>query len=166
MRLVLVLIFLIVGPLLASTVGHHVNAAGLRQARTERSWHQVNATLLRSAPQPMTAYGNSATYWVRGRWPAPGGGARTGLIPAQAGARAGATVAIWVNAAGQATGQGPMTPGVVVFRVVLAELLTLTGLAVALILIAALIRWRLNRRRLLNWAIEWALVGPRWTSRR
>jgi len=166
MRLVLVLAFLVAGPMLASSVGRDVNAAGLRQARIERSWHQVNAILLKPAPQPMTAYGNAATYWVKGRWPVPGGGTRTGLIPTQAGARPGAAVAIWVNAAGRATGQPPVTSGVVVFRVVLAEIMTLGGLAIALFLLAALVRWRLNRRRLLNWAIEWAMVGPRWTSRR
>jgi hypothetical protein len=166
MRLVLVLAFLVAGPLLASSIGHQVNVAGLRQARTERSWHQVNATLLRSTPEPINAYGNAATYWVLGRWPVPGGRTRTGLIPAQAGERAGAAIVIWVNASGRATGQPPMTPSAVVFRVVLADVLTLAGLAVALLLLAAFVRWRLNRRRLLNWAIEWALVGPRWTSRR
>jgi hypothetical protein len=162
----LVLAFLIAGPLLASAVGHNVNAAGLRQVRAERSWQQVNAILLKSAPQPMTAYGNSSTYWEHGRWTVPGGGTRTGLIPAQAGERSRAKIVIWVNAAGRPTGSPPVTPGVVVFRVVLAELLTLLGLATALFLIAAMVRWRLNRRRLLNWALEWALVGPRWTSRR
>jgi hypothetical protein len=49
---------------------------------------------------------------------------------------------------------------------VVAEIVTLIGAGVAAFLAAAWIHWLLNRRRLARWAIEWSLVGPRWTTRR
>lgn len=165
-RLALLLVFLACGPLLASLTGSWTQAAGLHQVRQQQSWRQVRAVLLRPAPQPHYAYGSMISYWVPGRWRAPSGANRLGEIPVAAGVPAGASVRVWVTGAGRVTGRQPLTTRVVVRRVILAELATLAGLAIALLIVAGLVRWQLNRRRMANWAIEWAAFGPRWTRLR
>jgi hypothetical protein len=165
-RILLVLAFLIAGPMLAVSVGKLTYAAGLRQVKSDRSWQQVNAVLIRSTPLPYNSYGAMTTVWVPGRWRVPSGRARTGLVPAQEGTRAGQLVRVWVDHAGKMTGQQPVTVGVVVGRVVMAALGTVAGVGLTLMMLAGSVRWLLNRRRLARWGIEWALVGPRWTSRR
>lgn len=164
-RLVLLLVFLGCGPLLAGLTGRWTLAAGQHQVRQQQSWHQVRAVLLRPAPQQQ-AHGWMTTYWVPGRWQEPSGAIRSGEVPVSAGVPAGAPVRIWVNGAGRVTGRQPLTMRVVVLRVILAELVTLAGLAIVLLIVAALASWQLNRRRMACWTIEWAAFGPRWTTRR
>jgi len=162
-----VLAFLIGGPLLAISAGRLTDSSGLAQVKAERSWHAVNAVLARSAPRAYTAYAATQTYWEPARWRLASGQTRTGLVPAAPGTPAGTLVTIWLNRAGQVTGhQPPLTPGLVVVRVAIAVIVTLAGAAIAALLLGLWFRWLLNRRRLARWAIEWALVGPRWTTRR
>jgi len=165
-RLALLLVFLSCGPLLAGLTGSWAQAAGVHELRQQQSWHQVQAVLLRPTPMPYYAYGSMTTYWAPGRWLAPSGAVRRGEVPAPAGVTAGESVPIWVNGTGRLTGRPPLTTRAVTLHVVLAELATLAGLAIALLLLAGLIRWRLNRHRLADWAIEWAAFGPRWTRLR
>jgi hypothetical protein len=166
-RIALVLAFLVGGPLLAVSVGRVTHASGLREVRSERAWQQVDAVVTKPAPpRSASPYGAMATTWVPGRWTVPSGQVRTGLVPATAGTPAGAVIAVWLDRAGRVTGQQPLTSGLVVLRVVIAEIFTLIGAGFAAFLLAAGVRWLLNRRRLACWAIEWSLVGPRWTMRR
>lgn len=164
-RLLLLLAFLACGPLLASATGTMTQSAGLRQIRQQQSWRQVPAVLLRPAPQPYYAYSSMTTYRAPGRWLAPTGVVKVGQVPTPAGLPAGAIVRIWVDASGRLTGRAPLKTRVVVIRTVLAELVTMTGLAIALLVLAGLVRWVLNRRRMASWAIEWASFGPRWSTR-
>jgi hypothetical protein len=163
LRVLLVLAFLAGGPLLASQAGRWTQALGQREIRRQHSWQQVDAVLLQVAPQPFYSSGSMAIYWVPGRWQAPSGARRIGEVPTPAGLPAGASVRIWVNDAGRLTGHRPLTPHVVALRMVLAELAAAGGLALALLIVSGLARWQLNRRRLANWAMEWAAFGPRWT---
>jgi hypothetical protein len=164
-RIALVLAFLVGGPLLSVTVGRATSASGLREVQSERAWRRVDAVLTKPAPPSTSPYGAMATTWVPGRWKVSGQ-VKTGFVPTVAGAPAGAVVTVWLNRAGRVTGQQPVTAGLVLLRVVLAEIFTLIGTGFAALLIAAGTRWLLNRRRLARWAIEWSLVGPRWTTRR
>jgi hypothetical protein len=165
-RVLLGLLFLVGGPLLASVAGNWTLHAGQSEMRQQQSWRQVSAVVLQSAPRPFYSYGSISAYWVAGRWRAPSGVSRTGEVPAQAGVPAGASVKIWVNEAGQLTGRPPLSGHVVVLRMVLAEIGAVGGLVIALLLLFSLIRWQLNRRRMANWAMEWAAFGPRWTTLR
>lgn len=165
-RIVLVLAFLVGGPMLAAAVGRVTDASGLRQVRAERAWRQVDAVLTKPAPQSTSPYGAMATTWVPGRWHVAPGRVRTGFVPTVAGTPAGAEVTVWLDRNGRVTGQAPLTAGVVLLRVVVAEILTLIGAGFAAFIVAVGVRWLLNRRRLARWAIEWSMVGPRWTMRR
>ncbi len=160
------LAFLVCGPILAVAVGHATNASGLREVRSERSWREVDAVLTRPAPQSTNPYGAMATRWVPGRWKVAPGQVRTGLVPAAAGTPAGTVITVWLNGAGRVTNQSPVTPGLVLMRVVLAEIFTLIGAGLVAFAVAGCARVLLNHRRLARWAIEWSMVGPRWTTRR
>ncbi len=165
-RVALVLAFLIGAPMLAPATRHLVEVAGLQEVHREASWRQVPAVLLRSAPRQLYGYGSMATFWVPGRWQAPSGGPRNGLVPAKTGDPAGGRVRVWVDWAGQVMNRHPMTIGMVKVRSVLLEIGAVVALALALLLLAGLTRIWLNRRRMLHWGIEWACFGPRWSTRR
>jgi hypothetical protein len=165
-RVMLLVAFLVLAPLLAPVAGHLATADGMRQVRQERSWREVRAVLLRSAPQDSYGYGSTASFWVPARWTAPDGTARSGLVPARAGIAAGGSERIWVNQAGQVTGRQPMTAQLVSFRAMLVKLGTAAGLLVLALALMSMLRAMLDRRRMTCWAIEWASFGPRWSARR
>lgn len=165
-RIMLLIAFLIAAPLLAPVAGHLTAANGFREVRQEKFWHEVTAVLTLPAPHQLYGYGSSATFWVPARWRAPSGARRTGDVPTRAGSPAGSPVSIWVTSAGHVTGRPPLTSGLVRLREVLAEAGTVAGLAITAFLLLGLLRLGLNRRRMNYWAVEWACIGPRWTTRR
>jgi hypothetical protein len=166
LRIALVLVFLSCGPLLALWAGNATHVSGLREVRSERGWQHVKAVVTKAGPLATSPYGAMTTTWVPGRWRTHSGRIGTGLIPTAAGTPVGSVVGVWLNRAGRVTGQQPLTAGLVLLRVVLAEIVTLLAAGLTAFLVAVWIRWLLNRRRLAHWAIEWSLVGPRWTTRR
>jgi hypothetical protein len=164
-RASLVLAAIAGGPLVAGSVGTLANASSLRQVSADRTWRQVNARLLGFAPPQYPGYAPVLTQWVLARWRAPSGAVRTGVVPVPAGAGQGSLVPVWVDGAGRATGHPPLSSGMVEFRVALAEVSAWAGLVVAVAVLLMLVRWLLNRHRLVCWALEWAHIGPRWTTR-
>jgi len=165
-RASLVLAVFVCGPLLAGSVGTLTTVSSLRQVAADRTWRQVDARLLGSAPSEYFGYGPALTRWVLARWQTRSGGVRTGAVPVQPGAKQGSLVPVWVDGKGRATGHPPLSLGMVGFRVALAEIGAWAGLAVAAAVLLMLLRWFLNRRRMARWALEWAYIGPRWTTRR
>ena len=98
------------------------------------------------------------------RWTAPDGQARYGEIPVEVGLTAGRTVPLWVN------GHGTPADAPLTSRAVLARAATVAAVAVVLLLVvlsclACAGRWLLDRRRLADWELSWAIVGPQWTRR-
>jgi hypothetical protein len=166
LRVAFVLGFLIAAPLIAPATAHQARVAGLREVRQEASWRQVDAVLLRSAPPQYYGYGSMMSHWVPGRWRAPSGVTRRGMVPARSGEQAGTKVSIWVDWNGRMTDRQPMTAGMVQVRTVLTGIGSVAALAVALVVLAGSIRILLNRRRMTYWGIEWACFGPRWSARR
>jgi len=165
-RLLLMLAFVIGAPLLAPATAHLSQVAGLAQAQRETSWRQVDAVLLHPTPSRFAGYGSMATFWVAGRWRAPSGATRVGMVPTRTGMPAGSKVRIWVSWTGRVTGRQPLTAGMVQARSALFGIASVAGLAAGLLLLAWLIGLVLNRRRMAYWGIEWACFGPRWTTRR
>jgi hypothetical protein len=166
LRLVLVVLFVLGAILIAPAAGRMATAAGLRQVRRESTWRQVSATLMRPPPARYYGYGSMATYWVPGRWRAPSGAIRQGMIPVRSGLASGRRVSLWVNQSGSLTGRHPMTTGMVGLRSAFIEIGSVVGLAVVLLALAGLAAIMLNRRRLFTWGIDWACFGPRWSTRR
>jgi hypothetical protein len=167
-RLATMILLLVAVPLAAIAVGRQADHLALRQAHAQQAAeHEVTAVLLQRAqatgvPDPYTSI--QMTY-VLARWQPPSGPPRSGQVLALAGAPAGSTVPVWIDASGAVVGPPPdhrdiagdVTVAVVVTCVV-AGLLLLESNALA---------WRvLDRRRLKAWDAEWRATGPLWSGRR
>ena len=161
----LLLVFLAGAPLLAIAAYGWAGQVGAAEQRAERSWREVPAVLQKSVPAPNSfGTGLFGYSWVPARWVAPNGQARSGRIPVEVGMAAGRTVPIWVDAAGRPT-DAPLTD-----RAVQARAATVAAVAtLALVVVLAVLAWAgrklLDRRRLTDWELAWAIVGPKWTRR-
>jgi len=161
----LLLVFLAGAPLLAIAAYGWAGRVGAAEQRAERSWREVPAVLLKSVPAPNSfGTGLFGYSWVPARWVAPNGQARSGRIPVEVGIAAGRTVPVWVDAAGRPT-DAPLTD-----RAVQARAATVAAVAtLALVVVLAVLAWAgrklLDRRRLADWELAWAIVGPKWTKR-
>ena len=118
--------------------------------------------------------GPPASYWfgygqAAARWRLPDGQWRSGLLttgnaPGIASAPAGARVRVWLTGSGKPTDPPPSQAGLVFGAVALAFGASCSaGLMMAMCY--GLARMVLDRRRLAAWASDWALTGPRWTTR-
>ena len=162
----LIMVFLTGAPFLVAGAGHLARAAGMRALRTQATWSQVSATVPRAAPNQSAQFpGELDTVLTRGRWTAPDGQPRSGLIPTSQGVAVGNTARIWVSRSGSLTGAPRRrsellgwTPG--------AEVGTAIVLAFIFFLAVRLQRWLFERRRLACWHRAWRAQEPRWTGRR
>lgn len=157
----LVVAFLAGAPLAAVATGQAVYRIWSSIADAQQAaWHQVPAVLL--ATVPVSGYDDGQ---VPARWRAPDGKERTGTVPAPSGTRAGRTVRLWVDAAGQPTGP-PATLSQV--RVIAALAAALACIVVGFLVTCAglLARSMLGQRRLAAWDADWRATEPQWTGRR
>jgi hypothetical protein len=139
--------------------------AGAAELRAERSWREVPAVLLRSVPVPDSFSGGVFGYsWVPARWTAPDGHVRSGDVPVEVGLAAGRTVRLWVDDAGRPM-DVPLTHKAVLARAATAAAVATILLLIVLSFVAIAGRWLLDRRRLADWELAWAIVGPQWTKR-
>ena len=162
----LLLVVVLVGaPLLAIAVYGWAGRVGAAELRAERSWHQVSAVLLKSAPSPDALANSLFGYsWVPARWLTPNGHARTGNLAVEVGMAAGRKVRIWVDGAGRLT-DAPLTQRAVQARATTAAAVATTVLLIAVFVLVWAGRSLLDRRRLADWELAWAIVGPKWTKR-
>lgn len=148
----------------ASVLGVHIYQS---QREGAARLHSATATLIQDGPQ--------ASWLVRGgqaqgRWIAPGGQERSGMLttvtaPEISGAPAGNRIQVWLNRYGQMA-VPPPGPGLMIVNALLAAIAAAAGAAAGLLVPYGLCRLALDRRRLAAWESAWALTGPRWTSRR
>ena len=105
--------FLAGAPLVAVAAGSWAHAGDLRQQRAQRSWYQVSAVLLQTAP-PQSAFRHTSppAVSVRARWTSPGGRARLGMVPVPPGSRAGSRLLVWADRSGPVAGT-PLTGDVI-----------------------------------------------------
>lgn len=158
----LLAVFLAGAAFAAHAAGSWAYATSTREAHAQQAReHQVKATLLQDA-LAWTVY---ATPDVQARWRGPDGQVRTGAVSVPGGAKAGTTVTVWTDHAGQLT-EPPLQHPQVVSRAQLAEGSAVGGLAVTLIVTGWLAHRSLDRRRLAAWDADWLATGPRWTFRR
>jgi len=157
----LLAVFLIGAPPLSVVAAGWAGRAGAVGQQAARSWNQVPAVLLQAAP-PSAGSRVLGYHWVRARWAAPDGRARTGQIPVSAGLAAGRTVWLWVNAAGSPV-NAPLNHRSVVTLQAIAALAATVALGIAVLCLASAGRWLLDRRRLASWEAAWAVIGPQWT---
>jgi hypothetical protein len=161
---VLLAVFLISAPMLSVAAVGWAGRAGATGQRAERSWRPVSAVLLQAAPAPAAAGGVFGYSWVRARWTAPDGRARTGEIPVSTALAVGHTVRLWVDATGSPAG-APLNHRAVVADEAAAAAVASGALGIVLLFLAWAGRRALDRRRLADWEAAWAAVGPQWTKR-
>ena len=158
-------VVLIAVPLAAIAAFGWASRSGAAELRAERAWRVVPAVLLRSVPVADSFAGGVFGYaWVPARWTAPDGRVRTGDIPVEVGLRAGRKVSMWVDATGMPT-DIPLTHRAVLARAAAAVAVASILLLLVLSCLACAGRWLLDRRRLVDWELAWAIVGPQWTKR-
>jgi len=104
------------------------------------------------------------------QWFVPGGGQRSGVLttattPDIAGASAGTRIPVWLNQSGQPAAPPADQAVMIIYALVAGAVVG--GLAgLVLLLVYALCRLVLDRRRLAAWESAWDRTGPRWTTRR
>jgi hypothetical protein len=163
---VLVTAFLAAAPFVAqASAGWARAAAQQAQAAQEASWHQVPAVVLKTGSTVQGGGGWTALQvQAQARWRAPDGKVVTGQIPVSPRTAAGATVRVWTTSDGQLT-EPPMGDSQVAGTAGFASALSVTALAVLLVITGTLARWALEKRRMASWDAEWRATEPRWTTR-
>lgn len=156
---------LTLGPLVAFVAGHWASAENDAALQAQRSWDPVPAVLLKSAPGPLFPAGGSNSWivWTPARWTADGG-AHVGQVPVTSGSRAGSTVTVWLDSAGQV--RQPLTTAGASGRIETAMAISVGALALLLTGLAVAARRVLDTRRLSGWETGWLHVGPQWTGQR
>jgi hypothetical protein len=155
----LVAAFVLGGSLAALAAGRWAYDNALRTEHADQAArHQVASVLL------TTASGQQA--WspamARARWTAPDGAARTGWVPAPAGAPAGTTVRVWVDAAGRPA-EPPLRHSQVEGQAVMAAVAAVFAMAMLLGGAGWFARHVADRRRLAAWDAQWQATGPKWS---
>ncbi|MDH6553645.1 hypothetical protein M2164_008056 [Streptomyces sp. SAI-208] len=134
-------------------------------ARQRVDRHPVHAVLLTDESKHTSAVRTSSDKSLGTvRWTAPDGSVRTDRTPVDTGLRAGSRLVLWQDGHGRLATAPPSPREAAVEAGVLGAVAGL-GLTGAVHATGALVRRRLDRRRVEAWGREWDLVGPRWGHR-
>ncbi|KUO06252.1 Rv1733c family protein [Streptomyces caeruleatus] len=145
------------GTLVGLLTAHAADEVFARQ-RAER--HSVRAVVL--ADVPVSATKGGGTHALAGiSWTASDGTTQTDKTLVDTGQKAGAEVVAWLDGRGDLATEPPSPTEAAIESGVLGTAAAL-GLAGTAFGAGALVRWRLDRRRIDQWGREWDLVGPRW----
>ncbi len=167
-RLATLILLLVAVPIVTLAVSRQADQLALRQAHAQRAADRhVTAVLLRQAsptgvPDPYTSIQMTL---VLARWQLPGQPTRSGQVLAPAGARAGSTVQVWVDASGAVTGPPP-GHRVIAGDVCIAAVTTCLVTGLLVLGSSALAQRAVDRRRLRAWDAGWRVTGPRWSGYR
>ncbi len=167
-RLATTILFLVAVPIAAIVAGRQADHVALRQAQAQQARErEVTAVLLQRA----AATGISDPYtsiqltYVLARWQPPGRPPRSGQVLATAGAPAGSTVPVWIDASGAVTSPPP-DHRAIAGDVCIAAVVTCLVAILLLLESNALVRRALDRRRLNAWDADWRATGPLWSGHR
>jgi hypothetical protein len=168
LRLATLILLLVAVPVLTLAAGRQADHQAISQVHSQQAAdHEVTAVLLRQAPPTGVPdpYTSVQMTLALARWQPPGQPARSGEVLAQAGARAGSTVTVWIDASGAVTSP-PLDPRVIAGNVCIAAVVTCLVTSLLVLGANALARRALDRRRLRAWDAEWRATGPLWSGHR
>jgi hypothetical protein len=145
----------------------HAAEQGALHARHEQlaADHPVTAHLTQAAGSAGSGYAFSADVPALATWTSPTGAHRSAVVPATAGSLKGAPVTVWTDRAGDLT-MPPLSMAEVANEADAAGLGTVAGLVVVTVAGAAGIREVLFRRRMADWAADWAVTAQAWNRQR
>jgi hypothetical protein len=126
--------------------------------------HQVGATLLADAPPAGDAAHPGLRSEARASWTAPSGVDREGIVAVPGETRAGTSVSIWVDRAGNET-KRPLGTADVVSRAIAYGVATFLGISTLVTVSYLAVRVLLDRHRMRRWAADWAVVEPVWSRK-
>lgn len=159
--LVLVFAAIPLAIMVSTTVNRHSQAESVTEMADST---RGTATLLATVPVTMQLDGTASTVRAAARWRTPTGAVRVGDVPAAPGTVAGQPIGIWLDSSGHQVDQ-PLTSDEARWQGVMAGVFTMAAVIALLAMVVVIIRGRLNRARLSDWAAEWRRVEPRWTQR-
>lgn len=166
--LVVVALWLIAVPIVATAAS--IIWSGISEAATvqQQTRTTVKAHLLADAPDYSyrADYGTPITLTVpvSAEWIGQDGRSHTGSVDAADGARTGDQVQIWVDASGNLA-DPPISTGTAAVLMVAATVAAWFAWGMLLIGSWLVVRWRLNKRRILEWDDEWETFEPVWSGR-
>jgi hypothetical protein len=164
-----VVVLLLSVAFVAAVVAAPFFGAAIYQSQRAISAQLRPAVAVLSQPGPYDG-GMSGDGQAAAHWRAPDGQQVTGMLTTETapgiwGASAGTRVHIWQTGSGEPTAPPPGAT-VVLFTAIVIAISAACGVGIALIVCYWLCRLLLDRRRLAAWESAWALIGPRWTTRR
>jgi hypothetical protein len=159
--LALVLTAVPVALAVATVTGSQMQSLADAQAAVR---HQVEATLREDAPPAHGSGHAGAEAAVPASWTAPSGVERNGVVEVRTRAKAGTTVTIWVDRAGDVTTR-PLDDLDVVSRAVGHGAATFLGISAMATVGYLAVRRLLDRNRMRRWAADWAVVEPVWSRK-
>jgi hypothetical protein len=155
----LVAAFILGGSLAALAAGQWSYDTALRAEHAgQAARHQVAAVLVTTASAPQGW--SPAT--ARARWTTPAGARHSGWVPAPAGAPAGMSVRVWMDAAGRPA-EPPLRHAQVEGQAVMAAIAAVFAVAMLLGGAGLVARHLADRHRLAAWDAEWRATGPQWS---
>jgi hypothetical protein len=157
----LLLVLLVGGPLVTWHAGALAGRGGPARSFTVQAVLDEDAV---AAPAVGEFAMQSRVLAARARWTGPDGVPRAGRIELSSVGRAGSTVEILTDGAGNPI--PPIQEEQRVGRVFLAGLLSLLGLVCVLVFARLALNRVLDRWRLAYWRQEWTVTEPRWSGRR
>jgi|ERR1700722_121146 len=162
--ILLAVVFLAAAPFAAAASGAWAHTMAQRAELAQAaSRYQVTAIVLTRPARP-AAGSASLVSFAKARWTAPDGAAVTHGVLVPLGTAASARLSIWTTRDGQPAAR-PLNGQQVASMTLLGQAAGAAALAIVLALGGVLARWSLNRRRLAAWDADWAVTGPRWTTR-
>ncbi|MCF3131846.1 Rv1733c family protein [Streptomyces olivochromogenes] len=154
---------ILLGGAVAGFVTAHAASESFARQRAER--HSVRAVLVTDVPRTLTeTWGTGDQVRATVRWTAPDGTSRTARTWVEHGAMAGTAIVVWQDDNGRLT-PSPTGPGEAALESAVLGLVAAGALAGLSAGAGAVVRARLDRRRMDEWGREWDLVGPRWGHR-
>lgn len=163
----LVITFLAGAPFAVLLSGAWTSALAHRmQHEQEASRHQVRATVVTLDPGSASDYsGLNPQRDAQARWTTSSGKAVTGEVTVSSGTMVGSAVPVWVARDGQ-PGEPPLLNSQIAGQVVLAQVASVTVLAIVVTTAGLVSRQALDKRRMAGWESEWRANGPHWTTPR
>ena len=104
-------------------------------------------------------------HWSKHAGAESDGTSRTGGIRTSWGQKAGSATTVWIDDAGRQS-DPPLRRSQLIGQQSMAMTLTVVCLAFVVFAISHLIHRMLDRLRMADWEVDWAIAEPRWSGRR